>query len=645
MKFQYIYIALLAAFAATVQAQEAKIKRADRDYENFAYIDAIKTYERVAGKGYKDAEMFKKLGNAYYFNAELDKAEKWYGELFAMGNEVEPEYYYRYSQALKSVGKYEQANKMLDTFNAKSGNDMRARLYSRQKDYLQVIEENSGRYITENAGINSEYQDYGTSFFSNQLVFTSSRVTKGLSKRVHKWNNQSFASLYASKVDGDGNLQEPEPFQSDIDTRFDEATPAFTNDGQTIYFTRSNYTDGKKRKSDDQVTLLKLYRATLNGNGNFTNVTELPFNSNQYSTAHPALSPDGRTLYFASDMPGSYGQSDLYKVSINADGTFGTPENLGKGINTEGKETFPFISNDNELYFSSDGHPGLGGLDVFVSKIEGNAFGDAVNVGKPVNGPMDDFAFMIDTKSQVGFFSSNREGGLGYDDIYKFKELKKLTCEQLLTGIVTDLKTGAVLTDARITAFDEKMNSIKEVYTDEKGSYTIDAVECKKVYYVRAEKKGYNTVEEMVVIGKEDGKTGLGIMMEQTVTPVKVGDDLAKVFKIKIIYFDLDKWNIRPDAAFDLAKIVEVMKENPTMKIDVRSHTDSRQTHKYNEMLSDRRAKATIAWMVSQGIEAERLSGRGYGETQLINKCGDGVECSEEEHQLNRRSEFIIMAL
>lgn len=645
MKLKYLYIALLTITSFGLNAQQAKIKRADKDYENFAYIDAIKTYERVAEKGYKDAEMFKKLGNAYYFNAEFDKAEKWYAELFAMAQEVEPEYYYRYSQSLKAIGKYDQANTMLDAFNEKSGNDLRARLYNQQKDYLKVIEENSGRFATENAGINSEYQDYGTAFFKNQLVFASSRTSKGVSKKIHKWNNQSFTSMFASNVDGDGNLQEPERFQPGIDTKFDEATPVFTNDGTTIYFTRSNYTDGKKRKSDDRVTKLKLYKATLNENGNFTNATELPFNSDQYSTAHPALSPDEKTLYFASDRPGTYGQSDLYKVSINEDGSFGTPENLGTGINTEGKETFPFISNDNELYFSSDGHPGLGGLDVFVSKIEDGSFKEVINIGKPINGPMDDFAFLIDTKTQVGFFSSNREGGLGYDDIYKFKELKKLTCEQLLAGIVTDAKTGAVLADTKVTLLDEKMNKIKEAYSDAKGTYTFDVVECKKVYYVRAEKKGYNTAEETVVIGSETGETRLSLEMEPTVVPVKVGDDLAKVFKIKIIYFDLDKWNIRPDAAFDLAKIVDVMKEHPTMKIDVRSHTDSRQTHQYNEKLSDRRAKSTIAWMIGQGIEAKRLTGKGYGETQLINKCSDDVECTEEEHQANRRSEFIIMAL
>lgn len=644
MKLKYLYLVLVTVTSITMNAQQAKIKKADRDYDNFAYIDAIKIYERLAEKGYKDIEMFKKVGNAYYFNAELEKAEKWYSELFSMTQEVEPEYYYRFSQALKAAGHYEKANAMLDVFNSKSSNDLRAKLYSKQKDYLQVIEENSGRYSTENAGINSEFQDYGTSFFENQLIFTSSRETKGMIKKIHKWNNQSFTSFYASKVDGDGNLQKPEKFQPNIDTKFDEATPAFTSDG-IIYFTASNAKKGKKGQNKNKITLLKLYKATLGKDGNYTNVIELPFSSDHYSTAHPTLSPDEKTLYFASDMPGSYGQSDLYKVSINTDGSFGQPENLGNTINTEGKETFPFISADNELYFSSDGHPGLGGLDVFVSKMENNIFKASTNVGAPINSRMDDFAFLIDVETKVGFFSSNREGGLGYDDIYKFKELKKISSNQSLTGVVADSKNGAILGDVKVILFDEKMNKVAEVYSDKEGVYNFDELDNRKAYYVRAEKKDYMTVEKMVLIASDNGKTESSIVMDPTVIPVRIGDDIAKAFKIEIIYFDLDKWDIRPDAAFELAKIVEVLKENPRMKMDVRSHTDSRQTREYNEKLSEKRAKSTMEWMIQQGIEANRLTGKGYGETQLINKCSDNTKCTEEEHQINRRSEFIIIQL
>lgn len=644
IKYSSLVLLLFGVLSMSLSAQKLKIANANRDYENYAYIDAIKTYERVANKGYKDVEMFKKLGNAYYFNAELDKANKWYNELFAMTQEVEPEYYYRYSHSLKAVGDYEQANKMLDLFNAKSGNDLRAKLYQQNRDYLSVIEQNSGRYTVSHLNINSAQSDYGTALFNDQLVFASSRKVIGKNQKKQQWTNQAFTSLYASKINADSTLQEPQLFSENIDTKYNEATPVFTKDGLTMYFTRNNYNNKKRRYDSDKVTLLKLYKATYK-DGEFTDVVELPFNSDEYSTAHPALSPDEKTLYFASDMPGTLGQSDLYKVAIHSDGSFGTPENLGDKINTEASETFPFVTQDNELYFASDGHPGLGGLDVFVAKLSEDGYDEVINVGKPVNGPMDDFAFLIDNTSQTGFFTSNREGGMGYDDIYSFRETKKLFCEQRIAGSVVDAKTGLALAAAKVTLFDQNMQVVATTSTDQDGMYSFEEVICDAFYYVRAEKEEYTTEENQLVTGKESGETILDFRLAPTKAKVKVGDDLAKVFEIEIIYFDLDKSNIRPDAAVDLAKIADVLKEHPTMKIDIRSHTDSRQTHQYNERLSDRRAKSTLNWLVKQGISADRLTAKGYGETQLVNECSDGVECSEAQHQLNRRSEFVITAL
>lgn len=641
MKARLIYASLLL-FAFQGHSQTAKVKRADSQYERYAYIDAIKTYEAVAEKGYKSADVFQKLGNAHYFNGELDKANKWYTELFAMSQEVDPEYYFRYSQTLKSVGDYEKANQMLDQFAQKNGTDLRAKQYAGEKDYLKVIEENSGRYAVETLEINSANSDYGTAFLGNDLIFASNRETKGSAARIQKWTNQPFTKLFSARVDSEGNLGGPEEFSNSVDTKFNEATPVFTNDGKTMYFTRNNFNNGKKGKDGERVTLLKIYRATLK-NGKWEDIQELPFSSNDYSVAHPALSVDEKTLYFASDMPGTLGQSDIFKVSINGDNTYGAPENLGTAINTQGKETFPFLSNDNELYFCSDGHPGLGGLDIFVSKSEGKTFGAPVNIGAPVNGQMDDFAFMIDTNSGIGFFSSNRKEGQGYDDIYKFRENKKLGCEQLLAGVVSDVKTGEILAGSRVSLYGPDMKLIASVFADMQGNYSFEGVECGKVYLVRAEKREYLTKETRVALPEKSGKTGLPMALERNQTPIAEGIDIAKVLGNIIIYFDLDKSFIRPDAAMELSKIIEVMKANPAIKVDVRSHTDSRQTHSYNESLSDRRAKATVAWMVKEGISKDRLSGKGYGESQLINQCADGAECTEAEHQMNRRSEFIII--
>ncbi|KIA92145.1 MULTISPECIES: OmpA family protein [unclassified Flavobacterium] len=639
-----LYSTIFSVLALHSYGQKAGIVAADKKYERYAYVDAIAIYERVAEKGYKDEKMFQKLGNAYYFNAELPQAEKWYGELFAMNPNQEPEYYYRYSQTLKSVGNYAKANMMLEEFNKKSGNDLRAKLYENNKNYLEIITANSGRFDIADLGINSASSDYGSSFLDNKLVFASARDTGGVSKKVFSWTNQSFTDIYTSEIKAGGEMGKPERFSKKINSKFHESTPVFTNDGQTMYFTRNNYLNSKKGKDNKSITLLKLYKATLTDN-QWGNVTELPFNSNDYSVAHPALSLDEKTLYFASDMPGTLGQSDLFSVKINSDGSYGVPMNLGKTINTEGRESFPFISGDNELYFASDGHPGLGGLDVFVSKIgNDNSFGEVQNVGAPINSSQDDFAFLIDSKNRNGFFSSNRSGGKGYDDIYRFLEMRKLICEQLLSGIITDRETGAVLADSKVSLYNEKMELITTTTTDDKGSYKFDVV-CGKIYSVRAEKKDYETKEERITINNATGKTVLSLQLEQRIKPIDVGTDLAKTLNIPIIYFDLDKSFIRKEAAFELEKVLAVMQQYPKMKIDVRSHTDSRATFKYNIALSNRRAKSTIAWLVKNGISSSRLTGKGYGESQLVNHCSDGVKCTEEEHQANRRSEFVIVSM
>src|SRR5690554_3501302 len=445
-KFLYIGVTLFLGLTLA-NAQKAHVQKADKQYENYQYIDAIETYEKVAEKGHKTVEIMERLGNAYYFNAQYTEAAKWYGELFDLQETAQdPEYYHRYSLSLKSIEDYAKANEYLDKYY-----QARGEAKPEVKTYLDIIEENSGRYEIENAGeLNSELSDYGTTIYRGELIFASTRKVSKAKSRSMDWNNQPYSALYASKVDQDGNIKEAEMFSDKLDSKFNEATPVFTNDGRTVYFTRNNYL--KKRKyNDDKTTLLKIYRATLK-DGNWTDVTELPFNSNNYSVAHPALSPDNKTLYFTSDMPGGMGDADIWKVTIYGDGTFGTPVNLGPTVNTEGRESFPFISSDNELYYASNGKLGLGGLDIFMSEItDDGKYEEAINVGKPVNGPMDDFAFYIDTRSRTGFFTSNREGGKGDDDIYRFIENRRLICEQLIVGIVTDINTGEPLPEAEVS--------------------------------------------------------------------------------------------------------------------------------------------------------------------------------------------------
>ena len=648
MRLLTFSVALLSSTSLLFAQPEKELEKANEMYKNFSYVDAIKIYERIAQKGFVNQEMLQSLGNAYYYNAEYKKALPWYEQLFQEGKyKVKPEYYYRYAQTLKSVGDYTQADKMMAKFvELTNANDTRAALFEENKDYQTVIKNNSGRFQLNNASINTENSEYGTAFYGDKIVFAGATDARKAKHGVSQWTGESFYDLYEAEH-FDQKLGSRKPFSSSINTQFNESTPVFTKDGNTMYFTRNNYVNRKLGSDIENTILLKILRATKDKNGNWGDIVEVPFNSDQYNVAHPALSPDEKYLYFASDMPGSFGNSDIFRVEILGDNQYGTPENLGNIINTAGRESFPYISKDNVLYYSSDGIPGLGGLDIFAVKF--NADGSTskpVNIGMPGNSADDDFCFVFNSDSKIGFLTSNRPGGKGKDDIYSFHEDKPLlfSCQKNIKGIVKDAKTKAIIANAKVILSDKVM---KEVSTDQSktdGTFTFEKVNCNDShYYLRGEKEKYETAEVNVTVGKDE--VVYEILLNPREVAIKKGMDLAKVFEIKEIKFDYNKADIRPDAAVELTKIVEVMREYPKMKIDIRSHTDSRGADSYNLKLSDRRAKATLEWIVKQGIDRKRLKAKGYGETRLVNGCSNGVPCTEEEHQENRRSEFIVVAM
>ncbi|GAA0733393.1 OmpA family protein [Aquimarina litoralis] len=636
------------SFLSSTQAQDRKLKSAQSQYDKYEYIDAQETYLKVVKKGYKSADLYKNLGNSYYFNSQFEEASKWYEELVKnYPNEVEPEYYFRYAQTLKSVGRYDDADVYMKKFAESSSDDQRAQLFQDEPNYLKRIDFQSGRFEIENSSINSSFTDFGSAFFGRFIVFSSSRDTLLFKKSVHQWNEEPFLDLYRAEYNPtNGELSEIEKFDSKLNTKFHESTPIFSKDGNTVYFTRNNY-DGRRYGNDKKGTnRLKIYRSYKNTQGGWTTPQNLSINSDEYSTAHPALSIDEKTLYFSSDMPGGEGQSDIYQVAINADGSLGEPKNLGNRINTEGKETFPFISSNNDLYFASDGHIGLGGLDVYVTRLNPQTDEEklVVNIGKPVNGPDDDFAFIVDDESKRGYFSSNRDGGRGKDDIYSFLQLEDLKsfCEITIAGIVKDKDTQELLPGAKVSIYDSSNNLLESFIVGDDAAYS-HVVKCSSKYFVRAEKEEYTTIEKLVETPGKTETLDVPLLLEKKVKTANVGDDLAKVLSLNPIYFDFDQYYIRADAAVELAKVIEVMNQYPDMKIDVRSHTDSHGDDAYNMWLSDQRAKSTVKYMVSKGISADRLTSKGYGETQLVNDCGNDSNCTKAEYQLSRRSEFIIV--
>ncbi|MGM0635192.1 MAG: OmpA family protein [Bacteroidota bacterium] len=644
-------IVLIISFLFSLSGFSQKIilNKADQDYEVFAYVDAVEIYEKVLDKGYRNAEILKKTANSHYFKADYRKAFPYYRRLFRYANDLAPEYYYRYAQTLKSVSRYSEADEILEEFYQMNQSDSRARLAKLQPDYRDNIRANSGLFDIGITTINSQESDYGASYYKDQLVFTSARDTGGIKKRVHRWTNSAFTKLYVADLNPrNKELTNVRAFSESLTTKYHESTPAFTKNGETVYFTRNNYVPDKAKRNQEGTILLKIYRAKFDGN-DWHQIEELPFNSDEFNTAHPALSPDENYLYFASDRPETNGKSDLFKVEILEDGSFGEPENLGAKINTSGRESFPFVAHDGKLFFSSDGHPGLGGFDVYVTEFneEKQTYETPQNLGEPINSKVDDFALVL-TKDSTGFFTSKRKSGkFKNDNIYRIKQQRGIAfnCKRKMRPKIYDRDTEEPIQYARIRIYDENYNLLEDAKTDEYGEYVSKADQCGGKYYIRVDKKSYETEEVSIILPMEYGVETVRIPLNKRRKAIQKGKDLKEILHIKEIYFDLDKAKIRPDAEVELAKIVEIMKKYPEMKIEIGSHTDSRQTHEYNEDLSQRRADSTRSWIISQGVDAERIKAKGYGETQLVNECADGVPCSEEKHQENRRSEFIILEL
>lgn len=625
----------------TTYAQERLLKKADEKYEEYSFSPAIDIYKKVYEKGFESPDLLKRLGNSYYYNAKYEDAAEVYKILIEKYDTVvSADYLFRYAQTLKTLGNYDASKEVIARFSEKVQNSGLERVLD--LDYLSKIEENSGRYDIKEFPYNSKYSDFAPAYYKDGLIFSSDRDTGNLARYRHTWNAKDFLDLYITSGE-DSTEVEVKKVQGDVNTRFHESTSILTKDGSTMFFTRNNFLDGKKYKDAKGTTRLKIYTATLSEEGEWENITELPFNSDDYSVAHPMLSPDEKVLYFVSDMPGSLGESDIFKVQIVGDGTYGSPVNLGKTINTEARETFPFITEEDVLYFSSDGHPGLGGLDVFATKIAFDEYDQPiVNVGRPINTKYDDFSFIIDANKK-GYFSSNRPEGLGEDDIYAFTENDpiSLECLQDITGTVRDRISNEILVGATVKIIDEQNQEVSSTITNDKGGYRL-ALDCNKGNFVRALMEGYVPSEEY--LPKSYGKPQIvDFYLERDIVSGGFGDDLAKLLQLSTIYFDLNKYNIRSDAEIEIQKVIAAMEKYPSLKIKVNSHTDSQGNDAYNLWLSKKRAESTIAYMIKKGIAADRLDSEGFGEEKLLNRCGNGVRCSKEEHQLNRRSEFIIL--
>ena len=629
MKKIYTILLLIAVSTTIVSAQNSKTKKADNLYDRLAYTDAAQAYQKVLKRGTTDVYVFERLANCYYFINDTKKAEMYYKRV-AKSKDANPEAIYNYAQTLKANGKFSDYNTWMKNFAKLSPNDTRVKEFMKNPNYIPKIMDDMARYTATNMeDINSEYADFGGIVYGKDFYFASGRNT---SRKTYQWNEEPYLEIYKATNVG-GTMKNAELLNGDVNTKYHESNAVISADGKRMYFDRNDYFEGDYDKSANGINQINLYYAeNIDGKG-WSGVVSAPFNNNEYSTGHPALSQDGNTLYFVSDMPGGKGGSDIYMVAINSDGSLGTPKRLGDNINTEGKELFPYLDSNGTLYFSSNGHMGIGGLDVFYAEAQGDGFDVVNNLGKGVNSSADDFAYKYDPTSQSGYVSSNREGGMGSDDIYMV-EAVEIPCEVTIAVLVINENTNAVVAGARVDLYDTMGNRLSTKTSNVDGMVSFKAA-CDQAHEVQGVLADFESNASKVAPAN-DQKVSATIALKP-IEEIIVEDQIV----LNPILFDLDKSNIKAQAAFELDKVVSVMNKYPEMVIAVGAHTDSRATDAYNLRLSEARAQSTVQYIISKGINAKRISGKGYGESQPKVSCGD--TCSEAEHQLNRRSEFTIV--
>jgi outer membrane protein OmpA-like peptidoglycan-associated protein len=806
VRFKHIIRIFIAVFVTAQLAHgQSILKMADNHYDNLSFSRAIEAYEQALSSknlsGDKAVQARIKLADSYCKIKDTQNAERVFRDLFSGNSDHgDASLFLKYAQVLASNGKYSESQEMYEKYNQRVMNDPRASAFSQLYQDVSVLSQNADCYNVSYLSINTTAADFSPAYHKNGLVFVSNRKSSVGVSRVFKWNETPFLDLFLledlsslgsstaslggststksagkknKKVSfvgadeytaptandsrtlgaysggtnaalgmgyGDKPQTESERLGGSINSKYHEGPAAFFKNGEQVIFTRNNFVNGKAEKSSDGINKLKLYIATASGD-TWKDIQELPFNSNDYSTGHPSLNAEETLLFFASDMPGGFGGTDIY-ASRFENGNWSQPINLGPSVNTKGNEMFPFVDENGNLYFSSDGLPGLGGLDIFYARLSDTQVkGTPVNLGAPVNSSQDDFSLITDGERKSGYFSSNRKRAGDDDDIYSFERLCELKEGCNLNIFVFDAETKMPLDNALVT-YSDASGAIQEATTNEEGIVKLSNLTQNDEFTFRVTRQGYSpnvvdfvtencdekgarleiplSIPPDALAALPDGETeaepatcsAFGVVLSQgdhspiegafvtitnacdgskqtaysdaqgkfkfmaasgcnytfeatkatlasqdtevknlsclnpdepkaTIYMFKTGD----VVKIENIYFDYGKYNIRPDAAEGLDKLVKVLRDYPGMVIELGSHTDSRSPADFNQRLSDGRARESAEYLFKRGISRDRVTYKGYGESMITNGCVDGVPCTSAQHQANRRTEFRIVSM
>lgn len=656
------FLVLFIAFTLAGNLAQAQINQADKLFKSYSYSLAIPLYLKIAQKpGDPDRNYaIIKLADCYRLTNDMLNAKAWYSRAVNLPNSENINWFY-YGEALQCAQEYEMAKEAFEKYDYLNPDDPRGKAYASFCAEVEKLSEILPLFEIKSAtSLNSERSDFGPAFYGDGIVFVSDRRQNFMDNKKYEWTNSNYLDLYFSTPRFlDEFFQEmnaPKSFSGKFNQTYHDGPASFARHDSLIYLTRAGKDNGKKDAENFRTDRLKIFYSRFNGSWSKTE----PFflNSDNYSVGHPVLTPDGNTIYFVSDMPDGIGGTDIYSCQW-AGGQWDLPVNLGPTVNSFGDEMFPAINGD-QLYFASNGIAGFGGLDIFKSTLTNGKWSKAKNLGLPINSSFDDFAMVLDARGKKGFFSSNRPGGKGSDDIYACKLIdskskKKTPSEQLvakqlqdslsvtISGFVRDKQTLKPLPNTTVFLLNTQTGKAKVLKTDKNGMFI--SMGSKGVLYVVKGMENnslsdcfnfrFSTTDTAHVV-----TTPRDILLDRLEVNkiIRMG---STDYSIENIYYDFDKWFIRPEAGKELDKLVQVMRENP-VTVELGSHTDSRGTREYNIDLSQKRAESAVRYIVLQGIDGSRISAKGYGESQPVNHCTDGIPCSSGEHQANRRTEFKI---
>lgn len=644
-----IFLIVILAFVFSLQGS-SQMKRANKLFEVFKYSEAIPFYLKVVKSNKKTdkKEATEKLADCYRFNNDVAEARFWYEKAVAF-DDADPIDYFYLGQALRGLELYDLAADAFLKFSTTFPDSLDAgNHYQYCIDIQSWLELPDMAEVKNVENINSKYSDFGPAIYNKEIIFTSDRRLDVLDNNTYGWTNFSYLDIYNTQPDNFGSfwstMSMPKSMAHNFNQSYHDGPATFSSDNKQVYITKTVTKEGEKDKKGIRTYLLKIFYANIK-EGRRLKYKPFFLNSNKYSVAHPTLSKNSGQIIFSSDLPGGFGGSDLYVCTLEENGEWGDPVNLGEKINSKGDEVFPYWANDSTLFYSSDGLMGFGGLDIFQTNLLNNEWSVPENLKKPLNSSYDDFGVLFSENFKDGLFSSNRPGGKGSDDIYAFKDLKyvpkKIEIPELIvSGYVKELATNKPINEATVFLFDPTTNNVLILKSDKSGYYET-TLEYEHSYVVKAMKNGY-TYDCTTFLTPEAFSTKESQEpRDLLITKLEVN----RSFTVKNIYYDLDKWFIRKDAELPLNNLVQILKEYPTIVAELSSHTDSRGSHEYNVELSQKRAESAVRYIVLQGISSSRITAKGYGETKLVNECADGVSCTEEQHQANRRTVFKIAAI